>query len=180
VLTERDFDLLPEDGVFEVVDGRAILMPGNDISHQEIVMTLYESIGDCLKRAGGGYVFAGVNVMIPPRETDPGEIRNRVPDLVVSIFRPEKRFRPGAPPELAIEVLSTPRGNVERTEKLDDYALAGIREYWVVNPFQLAIECYRLRGAEFAPPEVRIDGEVVSRSIPGVQLKLDEFWGTLR
>ena len=41
-----------------------------------------------------------------------------------------------------IEILTTRRGNVERTEKLDDYARAGTGEYWIVNPFDRSVEVY--------------------------------------
>src|SRR5207244_1262446 len=102
-------------------------------------------------KASGRRAFAllAVNVFIPRRPGDIGELQNRVPDIVVSTHLPPRHFPVGNPPELAIEILSTRRGNVERTEKLDDYALAGIGEYWVVDPFKRAIEVYRLRDGEY-------------------------------
>ena len=63
-----------------------------------------------------------------------------MPDLVVSAHKLRRSFSVGNPPELAIEVLSTRRGNVERTEKIEDYARAGIGEYWIVNPFDRVVE----------------------------------------
>jgi hypothetical protein len=36
ILNVEDFERLPEDGIFEVVDGRAVLMAGNDIAHQDV------------------------------------------------------------------------------------------------------------------------------------------------
>jgi Uma2 family endonuclease len=59
---------------------------------------------------------------------------------VVSTHKPRRSFSVGHPPELVIEILSTRRGNVERTEKIEDYARAGIGEYWIVNPFDRVVE----------------------------------------
>jgi len=42
----------------------------------------------------------------------------RVPDVAVSSHKPRRSYPLGQPPELVIEILSTRRGNVERTEKI--------------------------------------------------------------
>ncbi len=148
VLNERQFDLLPEDGIFEVVNGRAILMPGNDAPHQELSFDLAFVFHEQLIPATG-FIFQAVNVHVDPDPAEFGAFCSRVPDLVVSTFHPGEKFRVGCSPELVIEILSTPRGNVERTEKLDDYARAGIREYWIVNPFGPNIEVYYLQNGEY-------------------------------
>lgn len=36
VNSDEDFDRLPAEGLFEVVDGRAILLPPNDYEHQDL------------------------------------------------------------------------------------------------------------------------------------------------
>ena len=110
---------------------------------------MFLAIAGKLKELGRGVVLATVNVGIPVPKTSRGEVQNRVPDLVVAGHQPEGQFAAGDPPELAIEILSTPRGNVERTEKIDDYARAAIREYWVVNPFFCEIEVYILDGDSY-------------------------------
>ena len=79
---------------------------------------------------------------------------------------PKKRYRPDHPPELVIEILSTPRGNVERTEKLDDYARGGIREYWIVNPFDRCVEVYVLTGPEYQLKETVGHGSLCPEPLP--------------
>jgi Uma2 family endonuclease len=157
VLNEKQFDLLPDDGIFEVVNGRAILMPGNDAPHQQISFALAKAIDQQLTPATG-YFFQAINVHVAPDPIDVGAFCNRVPDLAVSTFHPGKKFQIGRPPELVIEILSTPRGNVERTEKLDDYARAGILEYWIVNPFGSNIEVYYLQNGDYQlqPQQTRL------------------------
>ena len=69
------------------------------------------------------------DVRIPGLTATAGEFWIRVPDVVVSSHKPRRIYSLGHPPELVIEILSTRRGNIERTEKIEDYAWAGIGEY---------------------------------------------------
>ena len=179
VLTEEDFDRLPDEGVWEVVDGRAILLPGSEIIHQEISVALFRAFDRQLRELGTGRVLPTVNVFVPPPEGSIGEIQNRVPDLVVAAHVPKKRYRPDHPPELVIEILSTPRGNVERTEKLDDYARGGIREYWIVNPFDRSVEVYLLSGPEYQLKETVRHGSLRPDTFPGVAVPVEEIWAVL-
>ena len=180
VRTKADFDRLPEEGLWEVVDGRAILLPVSDIPHQEVSTALLLAFHAGLKVLGSGFVFPTVNVFVPPPKGALGEVQNRIPDLVVSKHRPKKNFEVGHPPELVIEILSTPRGNVERTEKLDDYARAGIGEYWIVNPFDRSIEVYVLREGDYALRETISQGALSAQAFPGLKINLQEIWAVLR
>jgi Uma2 family endonuclease len=148
VFTEADFDRLPGDGMFEVVDGRVILVPGNDPPHARLTLALSMAFANQLTPASG-FVFPNVNVFVPPPADSSAEIQNRVPDLAVSTFEPGARFRADRPPELVVEILSTRRGNVECTEQIDDYARAGIGEYWVVDPFARVVEVYLLENGDY-------------------------------
>lgn len=175
VSSEAEFRRLPEDGMFEVVDGRAILLPANDIKHQKVSFALAKAFDRGLAAPGAGFVFQNVNVHIPPLHVP--EFRNRVPDLVVSTHEPEEAFRVGDPPVLAIEILSTRRGNVERTEKMDDYARAGIPEYWIVNPFDRVFEVYYLSEGEYVLQAPRTP--LRPRAFPGLAIDPGEIWSVL-
>lgn len=170
IYSAADFENLPDDGLWEVADGRAILLPGNEIDHQEVSFELSLRLAAALKLRGSGRVLQTVNVDIPPY---PGEkFRTRVPDVVLFEKRPAgKRSRVGAPPEIAIEILATRRGNVERTEKIDDYARAGVGEYWLVDPFERAVEVYRLTESGYPLPAIA-GNEIVSIAMPGLRVDL--------
>ena len=179
VLTVEDFERLPEDGMFEVVNGRAILLPGNDVLHQKICRALFLAFWRQLESLRLGFVLSSVNVFIPIEPGSFFEVKNRVPDLVVCKKEPAVRFEPGNPPEMVIEVLSTRRGNVERTEKLDDYAYAGIGEYWIVNFFDRVFEVYRLEAGEYRLLP-RAPGEPLRTvAFPGIEIDPTEIWAAL-
>ncbi len=175
-MTRSDFERLPDEGRWEVVEGRAILVPPAEIPHQEISGNLNVLFHAKLNASNTGFAVAAVSVFIPCGPGFRGELQSRVPDLVVSRRRPDRYFEVGNPPELVIEILSTPRGNVERTEKIDDYALAGIGEYWIVDPFQRAVEIYRLEEGLYREPEIVSQGSLRPHAFPGVEIEIAQIW----
>ncbi len=178
VLTRTDFERLPDEGRWEVVEGRAILVPPPEIEHQKICDRLNRLLSVKLEPLGACVVSA-LSVFIPRPPKSYGEIQSRVPDVIVSRREPKRYFEAGEPPELVVEVLSTPRGNVERSEKIDDYARAGISEYWIVDPFKRAVEVYRLSSSgEYAAPEIVLKGLLPLRTFPGVEIDIDAIWAT--
>lgn len=180
VYTAADFDRLPDDGIFEVVDGRAVLMPGNDWLHQAILMALINQIQAGLGFGQTGFVVPTANIFIPRLGDALSEVQNRVPDIVVCRQAPRRRFTPGQPPEWVLEILSTRRGNVERTEKMDDYALAGISEYWIVDSFGRQVEQYTLQARSYYILAQQLgEGRLQSRAFPEVAVDLNAVWSSL-
>ncbi len=48
-------------------------------------------------------------------------------------------------------------------------------EYWLIDPFERAVEVYRLDQRQYGVPEVATQ-EIVSAAIPGLQLDLRELF----
>jgi Uma2 family endonuclease len=175
VYSEAEFELLPDEGRWEVVDGRAILSPPNEYEHQRLSDALVRMLRAQMVALECGLAVSATSVFIPRRLDLSGGFQSRVPDIAVSKHRPKRYFEVGAPPELVMEILSTRRGNVERTEKVDDYALAGIGEYWIVNPFDRAVELYVLQGGEYSLQQTAT-GTISPREFPGVVIDLASLW----
>ncbi len=169
VFSEQEFELLPEEGRWEVVDGRAILLPPSEYEHQYLSDTLVRMFWQQLTPLSRGFVVSAANVFLARRLELLGGFQSRVPDVVVSKHKPKRHFEVGAPPELVIEILS------ERTEKLDDYALAGIGEYWIVNPFDRVVEVYVLQTSEYRLQQTAT-GTVTPQEFPGVVIDLSSLW----
>ena len=179
VRNEDDFWRLPGDGLWEVVAGTAILLPPNENEHSYIAGRLTLLLGHQVDLKGRGYVIPTPNVRIPRLPESAGEFRSRVPDLVVSTHKPRHNFPEGHPPELAIEILSTRLGNVERTEKIGDYARAGIGEYWIVNPFDRVVEVYLLHDGNYRlTPRDPVE-PLSPQAFPGVAIYPRKIWTAL-
>jgi len=173
-----DYWSLPSEGRWEVVRERAVLLPPNDGRHQEVCDELLAILRAQLRPRRLGHANSAIGVRIEPWPEAESEIHTRIPDIVVCRRKPDQWFSIGSPPELAIEVLSTRRGNVQRTEKLDDYARAGIAEYWVVSPFDRNVEVYRLREGDYVLVSTERE-RLRPGDFPGVAINLAEIWSVL-
>lgn len=174
VFTRADYESLPDEGRWEVAHGSAVLLPPPPYWHQELSDDLVAELRRWVRAKGCGFVASAVAVFIPVPPGVQSEVQSRTPDIVVSTERAEGQFNSGVPPEWVIEILSTRRGNVERTEKMDDYARAGIGEYWLVNVIDRQVEVYALSAGDYAL--VQKTAQPQSISFPGVEIDMMPLW----
>ena len=80
-----------------------------------------------------------------------------------------------ARPVWVIEVLSPATRSMDLGEKAEDYAEAGIPEYWAVDPEHREVVIHRLQKARYRKRSVR-KGLVRSRSLPGFWLRAEWLW----
>jgi Uma2 family endonuclease len=152
--TEAEYLGLNSSRLVEFSDGYVEVLPIPTIFHQLIVMYLYELLKPFVRSHASGLVLPAPL----PVHLWPGKYRE--PDLFY--LRPERlRNRPRYPEgaDLAMEVVS--EGEEDRRRDLvvkrQEYATAGIAEYWIVDPQEQRItvlslegQAYRVHGV-FAP-----------------------------
>jgi len=75
------------------------------------------------------------------------------PDLMV-VCDQSKVDRHGVhgAPDLVIEILSESSVRIDRLTKLDLYQRAGVREYWIVDPFTRIVSVYTLKEGSYRNP----------------------------
>jgi Uma2 family endonuclease len=104
----------------------------------------------------------------------------RVPDLLfvakANLDRVEPTCVNGAP-DLAIEIVSADSTSRDYREKYLDYQSAGVREYWIIDPFAQNIEMSSLdeQTGEFRPITLT-DGRLPSVVLPGLFLRPEWLW----
>lgn len=76
------------------------------------------------------------------------------------------------PPDFIIEILSDSTQHRGYGIKMTDYALHGVREYWIVDTEHETIEQYLLEGKAFILSQKLKDGILVSEAIPGFQISV--------
>jgi Uma2 family endonuclease len=167
--TEADYFALPDTNRFiELSKGELVMPPHPTHTHQLIVIELVTRMRAFVQEQNLGIVQIGPL----PVCLWPGKIRE--PDIL--FVAQEHNDRIGeqvyGPPDLVVEVLSPGTRRTDRLEKTVEYAHAGVREYWIVDPDGRTVEVFILRegayellgkwgGGEEARSEVLADFRVV-------------------
>jgi Uma2 family endonuclease len=78
---------------------------------------------------------------------------------------------------LAVEVLSPGSERTDRRDKFKQYAMGGVKNYWIVDPKQCTVEAYVLSRAAYAG-RVRGSGSDVVRlpPFPKLEIPLSKLW----
>jgi Uma2 family endonuclease len=172
-LTYEDYSLIPEDGLrHEILDGEHYVSASPVPYHQFVSGRLYVQLYHLVFARALGTVFHA------PIDVHLSIVDVVVPDLIVILKEGEGIIGPkkveGAP-DLVVEILSESTKDRDQTLKKERYRLAGVPEYWIVDPdrhvvrqFVLQRERYRLVG-EHAK-------DVTLQRLPGVRIDLTEVW----
>jgi len=164
--TEPEYLLFANDqnALIELSDGKVVIHEMPTPQHQSIVL----NIAAQLRESADGKTF----IAPTPIRLWPGKLRE--PDVafyrVEHLDRIQEQY--ADPPDLIIEVLSPSTRAIDLGDKMDEYAQAGIPEYWVVEPDAQNISIYGLlSGAYRLVGRYRADEPIQSAILPGLALK---------
>jgi len=174
--TEEDYFSLPDTNrLVELSEGELIMPPHPTYSHQVAVGELYTALRTFVHRHGLGTVL-----LAPlPVRLWLGKIRE--PDIFFISHEHHDRIgeRVCGPPDLVIEVLSPATWRTDRREKMVEYAQAGIREYWIVDPGERTVEVFVLREGTYVLLGKWGAGEIArSQELPGFEVAVDTIFPT--
>lgn len=124
-LTVDDLADLPEDLRYELIDGRLVLAPHANLTHQLISKNIGFAID---QRCPEEFV---VNIEQALFLEPHVELR---PDVVILPEAAPETFIPADAALLVVEVISKSSRNTDRKDKLAHYAGAGIPFYWIIDP----------------------------------------------
>ena len=139
--TYEDLAALPDDGRrYEIIEGELYEMPAPSWAHATVIANLIAMLVPLVARVGGSWRTAPLDIFFP--EADPVQ-----PDIVVLLpggaARPAERGVEG-PPDLIVEVISPGNRRHDLLTKRALYGLAGVREYWLVDPEARTLEILTL------------------------------------
>jgi len=144
--SEEEYLALDTNHLIEFVDGCLEFPPPPDLFHQRIVQFLFLVLHTFVEKQGLGEVyFAPLRIRVAAKKI-------REPDVV--FLRPHRLQDLRAPvkgADLAIEVVSDDAEARKRDlkTKRQEYARAGIQEYWIVDPQKRRILVLILRGKSY-------------------------------
>jgi len=177
-MSEEEFERwCDEDTRAEYVDGKVIVMSPSSVTHCRVSTFLLRLIADFLDQTHGGELL-GPEYMVRLRA---GLLR--VPDLIYVAPENAGRVRETVlegPPDAAWEIISPDSEMRDWQEKVPEYQNAGIREYWIINPYVKTVWLLRLN-AEGKYESVEADnGRMNSSVIPGFWLRPEWLWADPR
>ena len=140
-ITWQDVRQMPDDGNrYEAIEGDVYMTPAPTFRHQRVSLRLVITLERLLEEPGHGVV-----VQAPFGVEFPATGEGVQPDL---LFVSEARrgiisnaWITGAP-DLVVEVLSPSTASRDRGLKLRLYERQGVREYWIVDPDENAIDVW--------------------------------------
>jgi Uma2 family endonuclease len=83
-------------------------------------------------------------------------------------------------PDLIVEILSPGSNKKELQNKYEVYEESRVKEYWIVQPYELTLLIYTLTEGKYVPSKLFTVGDIVSSNcIPGFNLDLDDIFSNL-
>ncbi len=164
----------------ELIKGYIFKMsPGPNRLHQELLGKLHLKFGNFLYRKSCQVFMAPFDVRFPRRSKEDKDIITVLqPDMFV-VCDQEKLDERGCigAPDIVIEILSPSNNRKELKNKYEIYEESGVKEYWVVMPYEKALTIYTLTAGQFVPSRLLGSGDVVTSDIlPGFSLDLTELF----
>lgn len=147
IYTEADYYNLPEEVRAELIDGQIYYQAAPSRVHQKILSELHITIGNYIRSKGGS-----CEVYPAPFAVKLQEDRETIVEPDISIICDRDKLTDkgctGAP-DWIIEIVSPGNSSNDYIRKLNLYADAGVREYWIVNPMEQSVYVYHFEQDNF-------------------------------
>lgn len=172
--TYAEYQRLPDDQRYEVLEGELVMTPGPGKDHQLIVLDLGGLLRSLTRKAGLGLVF------IAPFDVILSEQTVVQPDVLyisqerLNIVQERGVF---GPPDLVVEILSPSTAQRDLEVKRLLYGKHGVREYWVVDPIARSVEVLTQQGSGLETWQRLVANETLhSPLLPGISVDLNEVF----
>ena len=174
IMSLVDWGNMDEDDPGELVDGVIEEEEMPTWLHEAIVMWLGSRLSRWADRHDAGVAGSELKIAVGAHSGRKPDLsvfaREDLPPLDATVVRKK--------PLLVVEVLS-PRPRDQRRDRVDkvrDYARAGAKHYWLIDPQLRSVEMLRLAGKRFVLATVASSGRVRPEGFPGLTLDLDDLW----
>lgn len=175
-MTARQFLELGEDppGVrLELVNGEVAVSPSPTPEHSYVLVELAALLRNHIRERKLGRLYADVDTIV-------SQYTVRRPDLLY--FSNERlgfvgRKAMEGPPDLCVEVVSASSIEIDRHDKFQQYAAAGVACYWIVDPAGRSLEAFTLKDARYEPAGRGTGSEIVKcPPFADLEIPLGELW----
>lgn len=145
------------DARIELIDGVPYMMAPPSTEHQRITGEIFRQVANFLvgKKCQAFPAPFGVRLFSRKEDTPDDEGTVLEPDITVVCDRDklDEHGCKGAP-DFVVEVLSPSSQRRDRLEKYNLYRLAGVREYWIVDPERKLVQAVTMEEGQYPLPQV--------------------------
>lgn len=159
--TVADIEALPEGQRAELFDGEMVMMASPTLTHQAILMWLSVEVFTKIRSKNGKCKAFAAPCGIYIKDDDKNYVE---PDLVV-ICDKNKLDNKGChgAPDWIVEIVSPSSKRMDYYKKLNTYAEAGVREYWIIDPSRKTVIVYKMEQSDI--PEIHTFSDVIKISV---------------
>jgi Uma2 family endonuclease len=171
--TEAFYYIVSERGrLVELSDGNLEILPMPTDYQQLILGRLFIALFTFANQ----YKLGQVRFAPLPVRLWPGKIRE--PDILfMSAAHTNRIEKYWGVPDLVVEIISEGDAKRDRIEKLEDYAQAGIPEYWIVDPETKIVDVFRLEGESYKLlAHLAESDSLASPTFPGLTYNLKDLF----
>jgi Uma2 family endonuclease len=171
--TYEEYYRLDDDQRHEIINGELLMAPAPDTWHQDWSRELTLIIATYVKRNILGKIFAApVDVVLDSGNTvQPDLVFVSTPNLSIV----QKRAIFGVP-DLVVELVSPSSVRRDRYDKKALYARFGVKEYWIGDPANKALEILTLKNGDYELHCCAEEkGKLTSLLLPGLEFDLTEI-----
>lgn len=173
--TAEDLWAMPENGLFELHRGKLRKLPYLMDRHQTVLGEIARQVTAHLR--GQHAIGREIPYLVMPfatPETPYEKIRTVLQPDFCAILDRSKRTEMGCmgAPDLVVEVTSQGAEDMDFGEKLDLYEAAGVREYWIVDPYRKEATVCVLEHGKYRRQVYRA-GNVPVAVFPPLEIHLD-------
>jgi Uma2 family endonuclease len=167
----------------ELIKGKIFRMsPAPNFKHQKVAGNLHLIFGNYLRKKTCQVFFAPFDVRLFDRKKSKKANKDIYtvvqPDLCV-VCDKEKLDERGClgAPDLIIEILSKGNSKKEMKIKYELYEEAGVKEYWIVVPYEEFIHQYVLNDkGKYELKGIFVDGSIPCQLFPDLQIELEKIF----
>src|SRR6266487_6520349 len=171
--TYEEYYRLNDDQRYEIIDGNLLMAPAPDTWHQSWIGALFIILDRYVRSRNLGKVF------LSPVDVVLNSENSVQPDLVfvssANLGIVQRRGIFGTP-DLLVEIVSVSSMRRDRYEKKELYARFGVKEYWIGDPANKALEILTLKGGNYELHcSAEEKGKVTSLLLAGLEFDLSDI-----
>ena len=172
--TYADYCSWNDEKRYELIDGIPYALAAPSRSHQKTSMQISSIINNYLAGKPCEVFAAPFDVRLNADTLDDTVVQ---PDILV-VCDESKLNEKGCigAPDMVVEIISPSTSMRDRVLKLNRYLLAGVREYWIVDPDDMTVMVHILKNGEYVINAYGGDDEIPVHVLKGCVINMAEVF----